>query len=249
MWLVEGGDRATTLTKQGGLKCSSDQPIFTQPGGVNMDIGKAFSYVFEDENWIVKILIGGLFVFLSPLLIGIPFLLGYVVETVQNVMRDEPRPLPEWSDLGDKFVKGLILTVVAIVYMLPVILLACLLGIVSLAVGDRGREGVTAVTLSVQCLSSLWGLLAAIVFPAAVIRYADSGEFSAAFRFGEIFSLITANIGNYIVAILVGWVASIIAGFGTILCFVGVLFTTFWAYLIAAHLWGQVGRQALPTAV
>ena len=214
-----------------------------------MDIGKAFGYVFEDEDWIVKILIGGLFVFLSPLLIGIPFLLGYMAETVRNVMRDEPRPLPEWSDLGDKFVKGLILTVVAIVYALPIILLACLMGIVSLAAGDRGGEGVRSVALCVQCLSSLWGLLVAIVFPAAVIRYAESGEFSAAFRFGEIFSLITANIGNYIVALLLGWVVlPIIAGFGTILCFVGVLFTTFWAYLVAAHLWGQVGRQALPPA-
>lgn len=213
-----------------------------------MDIGKAFGYVFEDENWIVKILIGGLFVFLSPLLIGIPFLLGYMVETVRNVIGDEPHPLPEWSDLGDKFVKGLILTAVVILYNLPVILLACLLGIVGLVAGGR-EEPVRTGALCVQCLSSLWGLLVAVVFPAAMIRYAESGEFSAAFRFGDIFSLITANIGNYIVAILLGWVACIIAGFGTILCFVGVLFTMFWGYLVAAHLWGQVGRQALPTAV
>ena len=213
-----------------------------------MDIGKAFSYVFEDENWIVKILIGGLFVFLSPLLIGIPFLLGYVVETIQNVMKDEPHPLPEWSELGDKFVKGLLLAAAVIVYMLPVILLACLLGIVSLAAGNRGGGAVRSFALCTQCLSSLWGLLVALVFPAAVIRYAEAGEFMAAFRFGEIFSLITSNIGNYIIAILVGWVASIVAGFGTILCFVGVLFTTFWAYLVAAHLWGQVGRQAIAAA-
>lgn len=212
-----------------------------------MDIGKAFSYVFEDENWIVKTLIGGLFVFLSPLLIGIPFLLGYMVETIQNVIRGEPHPLPEWSDLGNKFIKGLLLTAAAIVYMLPVILLACLLGIVSLAAGNHGGA-VRNFALCTQCLSSLWGILVAVVFPAAVIRYAEADEFMAAFRFGEIFSLISSNIGNYIIAILVGWVASIIAGFGTILCFVGVLFTTFWAYLVAAHLWGQVGRQALVTA-
>lgn len=214
-----------------------------------MDIGKAFSYVFDDEKWITKILIGGLFVLLSPLLVGIPFLLGYVVETVGNVMRDETRPLPEWTDLGDKFVKGLILIAVAILYNLPVIFLACLLGILSLAAGDRGEGLLASGRLCVQCLSSLWGLLMAIVAPAVVIRYAESGEFGAAFRFGEVFSLITANLGNYIVALLLGWVASLIAGLGTILCLVGVLFTTFWSYLVAAHLWGQVGRQARPTAV
>ena len=211
-----------------------------------MDIGKAFGYVFEDEDWIKKIAIGAVFVLLSPLLVGIPFVLGYMVETVRNVMADEPSPLPEWSDLGEKFVTGLTLAAAAIVYMLPVILLACLQGIVSLAAGDNGGEGLLSATLCVQCLSSLWGLLVAVVFPAAVIRYAESGQFGAAFRFGDIFGLITANVANYVIAILLGWAASIIAGFGTILCFVGVLFTSFWAYLVMAHLWGQVGRQARP---
>jgi len=213
-----------------------------------MDIGKAFSYVFEDGDWIVKILVGGFFVLLSPLLIGIPFLAGYMVETVQNVMRDDPHPLPEWSRLGDKFVKGLILTVAGIIYMLPVILLACLQTVVSLAVGERAGEGMLSFVLCVECLSLLWGLLVAAVFPAALIRYAQSEEFSAAFRFNEIFGLITVNIGDYIIAILVSWLASIIGGFGVILCVVGVLFTTFWTYLVAAHLWGQVGRRTLPTA-
>ena len=214
-----------------------------------MDIAKAFSYVFEDEDWIVKILIGGVFVLLSPLLIGIPFLLGYMVETVQKVMGDDPQPLPSWSDLGGKFVRGLALTVVGILYMLPVILLACLQGAFSLAVGDQNGGGLLAFTLCVQCLSSLWGLLVAAVFPAVVIRYAESGEIRDAFRFGEIFSLITANASNYVVAILVGWLASIVGGFGVILCFFGVLFTFFWAYLVAAHLWGQVGRQTLTTGI
>jgi len=216
---------------------------------VNVDIGKAFGYVFEDEAWIKKIVLGAVFGFLSLFLIGIPFLLGYLVDTVRNVMGDEPYPLPEWSDLGDKFVKGLILTAVAILYNLPVILLACLLGVVGLVASGRGEEPMRTGALCVQCLSSLWGLLVAVVFPAAMIRYAGSGEFTAAFRFGEIFSLITANVGNYIVAILVGWVACVIAGFvGPILCVIGVFFTTFWGYLVAAHLWGQVGRQALPAA-
>jgi len=214
-----------------------------------MDIGKAFSYVFDDEKWITKILIGGLFVLVSPLLVGIPFLLGYVVQTVRNVMMEEAHPLPEWSNLGDKFVKGLILAVILILYNLPVILLGCLLGIASLVVRDRGEDLVVSGTFCVQCLSSLWWLLIAIVFPAVVIRYAESGDFAAAFRFGDIFSLIAANLGDYIVAILVGWLASLVATLGTILCFVGVLFTTFWSYLVAAHLWGQVGRRALPTGV
>ncbi len=212
-----------------------------------MDIGNAFGYPFEDEDWIVKILIGALFVFLTPLLVGIPFVLGYMVDTVRNVMAGEPRPLPKWSDLGDKFMRGLVLCVVAIVYMLPVILLACLLGAATLLAGNGDGETIQGAVLCTQCLSALWGLLVSAVFPAAVIRYAESGEFSAAFRFGEIFSLIAANIGNYIVAVLLGWVASAIAGFGVLLCIVGVFLTSFWSYLVMAHLWGQIGRRAIPS--
>ena len=214
-----------------------------------MDVSKAFSYVFEDEDWIVKILIGGLFVLLIPFLIGIPFLLGYVVETVRNVMKDEPQPLPGWNDLGDMFVKGLTLTATGILYLLPVILLACPLIAAAILAGDQGGDGIAALSLCVQCLAFLWGLLVAAVFPAAVIRYAESGEFGSAFRFGEIFGLIAGNPANYVVTILVGWLAVIIGGVGVILCGVGVFFTTFWAYLVAAHLWGQMGRQASPTTI
>jgi hypothetical protein len=32
---------------------------------------------------------------------------------------------------------------------------------------------------------------------------------------------------------------------GLIVCFVGVLFTMFWAYLVMAHLLGQVQRESL----
>lgn len=75
-----------------------------------------------------------------------------------------------------------------------------------------------------------------------------SGKLKAFFRFGEIFSYITSNLGNYIIALLVSLVASFAAGFGTILCFVGVIFTSFWAYLVSAHLLGQVYRQAQASA-
>jgi len=214
-----------------------------------MDIGTAFGYPFEDEDWIVKILIGALFVFLTPMLVGIPFVLGYMVDVVRNVTGGEPRPLPEWSDLGGQFVKGLILSVVAIVYMLPVVLLACLMGSVSLIAGNGDGDAMRGAILCTYCLSSLWGLLVAAIFPAVVIRYAQTEEFSAAFRFGEIFSLIAANVGNYVVAVLLGWMASAIAGFGMLLCIIGVFPTSFWSYLVMAHLWGQVGRQAVPSDV
>jgi hypothetical protein len=40
-------------------------------------------------------------------------------------------------------------------------------------------------------------------------------------------------------------VAVYIAYFGVIACFVGLLFTMFWYYLVMAHLLGQVQRESL----
>jgi len=87
-------------------------------------------------------------------------------------------------------------------------------------------------------------LFMAVVLPAAYTKYAIHNEFGAFFRFGEIFKYITANLANYVIALLLIWVARFIAGFGLILCCVGVLFTGFWAILVSNHLLGQVYRAS-----
>jgi hypothetical protein len=172
-----------------------------------------------------------------------------MVDIVRNVMNGETNPLPDWSDLGDKFVTGLTLSAAAILYMLPVILLSCLMGLVSVAAGNGDGDAILGTAIScTSCLSSIWGLLVAAVFPAALIRYSESTEFGSAFRFREIFGLISSNPGNYVVAVLIGWLASVVAAFGVVFCFIGVFFTTFWGYLVMAHLFGQVGRRVSPSA-
>ena len=51
----------------------------------NMDFGKAFTYVFEDEEWIKKILIGAL-LSLIPF-VGWWFVGGWGLEITKNVIR------------------------------------------------------------------------------------------------------------------------------------------------------------------
>jgi len=43
---------------------------------------------------------------------------------------------------------------------------------------------------------------------------------------------------------LIAWVAGFVAGFGVILCFIGVIFTSFWAQLVSAHVYGQFWRAS-----
>ena len=91
-----------------------------------MDIGKAFSFVFEDEEWVGKVLIGGL-ISLIPL-IGQLAVLGYALKVAQNVAQGNPRPLPRWNEFGDHLMRGLYDFVIRLVYALPVVVLGLLFG-------------------------------------------------------------------------------------------------------------------------
>lgn len=216
-----------------------------------MEIGKAFSYVMEDENWVNKVLMGGLFSFLCIFLVGIPIVLGYMVQTLRNVIEGQPRPLPAWDNLGEKFMSGLMLTIVIIIYQIPSFLFSCIsqLGPMLASSGAEGGQtsetmvGV-ATTLSMcgGCLNLLWSLVVMVILPALYIRFALTGQIGAAFSFGEMLAFVKADPGSYVIAVLMTIVAGIVGSLGIIACVIGVFFTYFYAQMVMAHLYGQLYR-------
>ena len=73
-----------------------------------IDLGRAFRFVPEDPDWIKKILIGGVFMLLSARAGG-RRLRGRLRRAPRSrrSAAGEPRPLPEWDDLGGIFGDGL----------------------------------------------------------------------------------------------------------------------------------------------
>jgi hypothetical protein len=216
---------------------------------MTLDIGKSFTYMFEDESWIMKIVIGGILSFIPIVNFMV---LGYMLEALKRSADGMDVPLPEWDDFGGKFMKGLMLFVIALVYTIPIWVVACLAWAIMIVGGGGDNEALAQMaTLCLTCgycLVALWGIVVWVITPVALIRYAVTGEFMSAFQFGELFSFIKSNLANYIVAIILTGLAGMVAGFGMIACFVGVLFTGFWAYLVMAHLLGQVQRESLVVA-
>ncbi len=94
-----------------------------------MDFGKSFTFVFEDPEWLKKIVIAAL-ISIIPL-IGQIYLVGYGLEVGRRVIRHDPHPLPDVSFvesllLGLKsFVIGLIYSIPAIVLSLPISFTPC----------------------------------------------------------------------------------------------------------------------------
>ena len=217
-----------------------------------MDIGKAFSFVLDDENWIVKVLVGGvlsLIPFVGPILVY-----GYGLELMENVIQGRSRPLPEWDDWGGKLVKGIMYLVISFVYALPIVLLGICFGLLMTVLGAaEAEEAINVIgSLGGVCFGGfalLYGILLTLALPPAIGRYLETGELGAAFRLGEVFALVRDNIGAWIIALVLSWLAGLIASLGIILCFVGVLFTAFWANLVMMYLWGDVYRQASAKSV
>jgi len=193
---------------------------------------------------------GGLFALASIFLIGIFFIYGYMAKLARNVIKGVQYPLPEWDDLGEYFTEGLKLFAVALVYAIPVILIAAIaivpMIIVNAGAGDNEAlhtfAGISA--SCVWCVMFPLSLALAVWMPAALLMVVVTGEFSAGFDFRRIWQFIRANVGNYILAFVVWLVARFAASFGFILLCVGVFFTAFWAFCVAAYAFGEVYRMS-----
>lgn len=215
-----------------------------------MDIGSAFTFAFDDEDWIKKLAIGGgialAAAILSPILVGLALLLplyGYMLDVLKNVRDGQAKPLPEWEDFGGFFSKGLMVVVITIVYNIPALIFVCALVGANLASGQVDSGGAMIVIVGcLYCLISLLSALGNALIPAALIRYAQYDTLGSAFQFGEIFSFISSNIGDYVIVILLALVAGMIGTLGFILCGIGLFFTTFWSILVKANLYGQLAR-------
>ena len=69
-----------------------------------MDIGKSFSFAFEDKQWLSKLGLGAVIAMVPILNFAWS---GYMVEIIRNVMKNVQEPLPNWDDIGKKFSEGL----------------------------------------------------------------------------------------------------------------------------------------------
>lgn len=215
-----------------------------------MDVGKSFTYMFEDKDWIAKIAIGGIVTLLSIFIIPIPLLIGYSLEVIKRVYNGDPSPLPEWNNIGDMFVKGLYACVGGLIWLSPALVLMCctILAFIPLS-GGNGSDSMSGLASAlVSCLACL---IAIISFAINIFIYAPGTMFAVNDKvntfwdFRSIWAFIKANPGNYIIALLLAIVANFIGGLGAIFCLIGAFFTGFWATLVIAHLFGQVARSNL----
>lgn len=216
------------------------------PATPQFDFVKPFTFVFDDKDWLKKILLGGVFYLLCFLIVGFFFLGGYMARLIRNVVAGVPNPLPEWDDLGEYFGEGLRLAAIGVIYMLPVLIGAAVF-IVPGAIMAGGDSDVMR-NVGGGLMSCVWCVLVPIslalsfFLPAAMLRAIVTQRFGAAFEFGEIWNFIRSNFVNYLLAFVVHIIANFASQLGILLLCIGVIFTAFWSMVVAGHGFGQAWR-------
>lgn len=217
-----------------------------------MDVGRAFSFVADDKDWAVKILIGAgillagiLFspLLLIPLIAAVALLSGYSLAITRRVIRGQGPLLPDWQGWRTFLTDGLKVIVVTVVYALPAIVVAVMLGVPGGFLQESSSHAAIALGELLSIITALvslaWGILISFLLPAAIGLLADHENLAAAFRFGDVLGLVRNNFSTFLVTVLMSWVASLVGGLGKLVCGVGWLATMPYSVMVTGHLYGQ----------
>jgi hypothetical protein len=211
-----------------------------------MDFTRALSFPFDDDDWIVKFVVGTLMTLAGFIL---PFiLLGYEVNVARHVMRGKERPLPGTDNIGEVIADGLMALIAGLIYAIPAIVLGCILAFMGGLLGNSDLGGTLFACLTC-CMSGffiLYGIVATALFWMGVIRYAETGNFSEFLRFSDLWDDVRANLGTLIglllYSIVLGLLVSVASIFLAITC-VGIPALTFYSQVVSGHLIGQAGQE------
>jgi hypothetical protein len=112
------------------------------------------------------------------------------------------------------------------------------------AIGDDSGTIYTVYSLCFSCFSFIYGLALAFVLPASFGILAATDQLGDALNPSKLLALVRAAPSAYLMALVGGIGASIVADLGVILCVVGIFFTLAYAAAITGHLYGQAYNQA-----
>lgn len=168
-----------------------------------MNITRAFSILFEDRDWLNKLVIVAIVTLvtaiLSPALVGLAgwaMLLGYMIDIIRNVRAGSPTPIPQWGDFGRYLSNGAPVLIAFIVYSIPTMLLGCCSWFLLQSSGGTSLAG-GSVALGVGCcvfpMLLAYNILTQPMLVLGMGRYTDDPRIEVFFDFNGLFELMRTN--------------------------------------------------------
>ncbi len=215
-----------------------------------MDFGRGLSFVRQDPDWLVKTLLGSVISFVPILNFAAT---GYSMDVIRQIVTGRETPLPKWGEnFGDRWVRGLIATVVGFIYVLPLVLIGCGWGIVALAGNaarpqSNGQATANAPVLAALCSIPIFfvaGLLLGTLAMVAQARYAVTNDFGSAMRFSSIVAEWRSGLGRWLSVLAMTLAIAIPFGIvGLLTCGLGYLLV-FYLILVQSHWIAQAYRES-----
>lgn len=213
-----------------------------------MDFGAAIQFIFQDQDWIKKILIMTL-ITLIPF-VGAFVLLGWSLQIARAVKRgDAVVALPELN-FGEQLREGFMVFLGYLIYSIPALVLSCFYALPALLAENMDEETLATLLVVVQvcvsCVILIYYIAVYFVFVPGYIRYMDSGEFSAFTGIGENIATARENVGVLgqllLFIILANLVGSLAISLLSFICLIGLVVTPMLA-AVQSHLIGQAARK------
>ena len=129
-----------------------------------------------------------------------PLIYGYVLRIYKGTT-----PAPELEDWGGLFIDGIKLIIVGIIYALPILIVAFIMGFGAAASASMGGDMAAIGAMGVGLIVILiLAIIIGLIVPIAYIRFARTDSFGEAFNFSAIIGHI-GKIGwvNYIIALII----------------------------------------------
>lgn len=194
------------------------------------DFGKVLKYPFQDPQWFSKMALQGAVLFLLCfVLIGFPFLAGYMIRCTQKGLTGETT-LPGWDEWGDYWRLGWKAIGVSFVYALPIYMVygLMIIGLIGIAAVEEPSLIILASIGGIVAYLAmmLYGIALIFIQSAANVAVALDRSFSECLELkSRLWPYIKTNIGGILFAMLAVWIAAIASYVGFLAFLVGFFFT------------------------
>ena len=210
-----------------------------------MDFDKVFAFFSEDDDWAKKVGIAAILILTQ---IGSIAVMGWTAEIAKRIAYNQPDPIPKWDDIGDYFITGFKLIGVSLIWFLPAALLVICqasMMIFALQEGESLAALLTASSVFVYLLVFIYIIAGGLLFSPLYVLAGERLVFNQLIKPVPAWKMFRANVGGYIIAILVGTLLSIVlVSTGLLVCFVGTFFGAALGFTFLGILIGQATGRA-----
>lgn len=233
---------------------------------------RVFDFIFAQPGWLTKFGIGiGLYL-LSLFIPVVPLipLIGYTALIMRAVIETDVLTLPEWDNWSNLFTEGLRVLGVGLVAYLPIFLAMGLmfavmfapmfLSIVMVEASNAPEEWIffgsmagLFLGLALLMLVLALALIVAVLAPPALAHAVARRQWLAAFRLGEWWPVLRANLAGFIIATGLLWAVGLAFGLLSqvlaltlvLICLLPFLVFPYTVYTlwVSAALYGQAYRD------